>query len=107
MVSEKVRASQNFISGGPARIILHILLNQLVQQAQTPEAFDQAIAMLRYFLLRERGPLIMNTIFKLFGCACPPVSIYTLFSKPRYLSDKKIRDQTPLLGRSDRRLFDV
>lgn len=33
VVSEKVRASQNFISGGPARIILHIILNQLVQQA--------------------------------------------------------------------------
>ena len=58
IVSEKVRASQNFISGGPARVFLHMLLNLLVKHTRSPTAFNSVLAMLRYLLLRERGPYI-------------------------------------------------
>lgn len=67
MEEPKFKATTNFISGGPVRIFLHITLNMLVLNYRRKQDFNNCTELLRFLVLRQRGPFFTATIQSTFA----------------------------------------
>lgn len=79
----------NFVSGGPVRVLMHILLNSLVLLTHKEQLFNNAVESLRYLMLRERGDFFNLTITKIFGdkVSAQSLQVYTLFNRASFFRE--------------------
>ena len=75
--------TDNFISGGPLRAFLHVLLNMLVKQSSSTKLFRSTVEMLRYLVLRQRQGFFAEVITGLFdhNFSTQPFTVYNLFNR--------------------------
>ena len=75
--------TDNFISGGPLRAFLHVLLNMLVKQSSSAKLFQSTVEMLRYLVLRQRQGFFNEVITGFFdhNFSTQPFKVYNLFNR--------------------------
>ena len=73
-----------FTNGGPVRIFMHILLSCMYNTKASAENFTNAIAMLRFMVLRDRSEQFSAVIQRVIGDLGKienPIKVFNMFNR--------------------------